>query len=163
MKNRLSQHTPWIILVGISLGCDSGVKTSLERSHSQASNVNARAAQELNGSWQVKSAMIEGQMADPSMASSVSLTLSGDDYSLRVGSIAERGKFTFDRILNPNRMIINVLEGPSAGSTMLAIVDFPDPQTMRLCYDLEGSSFPSGFDSTTDNKLHLITYARQPE
>jgi hypothetical protein len=58
-------------------------------------------------------------------------------------------------------MPIKGTEARNAGKTFLAIFDFPDASTMRVCYDLTGTAFPLSFTSTAENHWYSVTYVRQ--
>jgi uncharacterized protein (TIGR03067 family) len=91
----------------------------------------------------------------------ITLTLTGENYVVTVGDKPDKGTCTVDRIVAPNQMTIKGTDGPNAGKTFLAIFDFPDISTMRVCYDLTGTAFPRSFTSTAENHLYSVTYVRQ--
>ena len=113
------------------------------------------------GRWAAKSATLAGNPFPAAVTESISLDLTGDQYVVMVGEQADKGTFVIDTKHVPKRMTIKGIEGPNAGQTFLAIFDFPSADEMRVCYELGGSEFPTGFDSTAENGLFSVVYTRK--
>jgi uncharacterized protein (TIGR03067 family) len=112
------------------------------------------------GTWIATSATLAGSPFPSSVTDTISLVASGEQYEVKVGGKADKGTCIADRRTSPNRMTITGIEGPNAGKTFLAVFDFPDPTQMRICYDLNGTAFPTAFESTTENGWFLVSYKR---
>jgi uncharacterized protein (TIGR03067 family) len=145
-------------------GCDRATKEPLRLPADAASEsaVAPVAAIEQEGRWATASATLAGTPFPKSVTDTISLELTGDAYKVDVGGKPDRGTCTIDLEQSPHRMTIKGIEGPNAGKTMLAIFDFPNPQEMRVCYDLQGKQFPAGFSSTAEDGFYLVVYTRQP-
>lgn len=114
-----------------------------------------------DGVWKVKSALIAGQPFPPQVTETFTLTMTGDEYLVMVGDKPDKGSCSVNREVTPIQMTIKGTEGPNAGNTLLAICEFPDESTMRVCYDLTGKAFPESFESTAENKQYLVVYVRK--
>ena len=112
------------------------------------------------GDWQATSAILAGNAFPDEATRSILLTLGEDTYELVAGGRPDRGTSVTDRNHDPHRVTITGTEGPNAGKTYLAIMDFPDEDVMRVAYDLSGRSFPASFESTAENRLFVVTYVR---
>jgi uncharacterized protein (TIGR03067 family) len=126
----------------------------------------AMAAEEnLDGVWKPTEATMGGQALPPPFLAAVTLAITGETYEMLMagGPGADRGTCVVDRSVTPHRITIKCTEGPSAGTTTLAIFEFVDADTMRVCSDLAGAGFPAAFASPAGTQLFLTTYARQKE
>ncbi len=113
-----------------------------------------------DGVWKVQLATMAGTPLPTAITDTISLTLTGDNYLVKVGESPDKGTCIVNRSVTPYQMTITGIEGPNAGKTLLAVFDFPDAATMRVCYDLKGAAFPSSFDSTAENTLYSVIYVR---
>jgi uncharacterized protein (TIGR03067 family) len=119
----------------------------------------------VDGVWKPSSAVMGGQALPPQFLAAVTLKITGENYEMLMvgGPGAERGTQVVDRSVTPHRITIKCTEGPSAGTTTLAIFEFVDADTMRVCSDMAGGTFPAEFASPAGTQLFLITYVRQKE
>ena len=60
-------------------------------------------------------------------------------------------------------MTIKSTDGPNRGKTFLAIYAMKDANSMRICYDLSGTDFPTEFKAPKETQLFLVGYRRQKE
>lgn len=112
------------------------------------------------GKWKAVSAVLAGTPFPDEVTGSILLNLTGDQYEVSVGGTSDRGSCLVDLRTSPHRMTITGTEGPNAGKTFLAVFDFEGPDRMRVCYVLNASGFPVGFESTAENGAYLVVYAR---
>lgn len=114
------------------------------------------------GDWKASSAMMAGKPFPDSVVASIELKLTDGGYEVNVGGQLDKGTCEVDRTTTPNRMKITGTDGPNAGKTILAIVDFPEPGKMRVAYDLSGNATPQSFDSTAENGYYVAAYTKAP-
>ncbi|MEL6109014.1 MAG: TIGR03067 domain-containing protein [Planctomycetota bacterium] len=112
------------------------------------------------GSWKPVSVVMAGNPFDQDLINTMSLVLSEEEYLAEVDGTPDRGTCTFDTSTDPQRIQIVGTEGPNAGKTFLAVYDFADNGDVRLAYDLTGAAYPTGFESTAENGLFVVTYRR---
>lgn len=113
------------------------------------------------GQWKAISATLAGNPFPQAVTESILLVLKGDQYEVMVGDKPDKGTCEIDATQNPKRMTIKGTEGPNAGKTILAIIDIPSADEMRICYDLGGKQFPAEFKSTAENGFFLVKYSRK--
>ncbi len=121
----------------------------------------AESSPSTDGDWKIKSATMAGTALPSSATDTITLKLSSENYVATIDGAPDKGTCDVDRKATPNQMTIKGTEGTNAGKTFLAIFDFPDTSTMRICYDLTGTAFPVSFTSTAENHFYLVTYVRQ--
>lgn len=114
------------------------------------------------GTWSAESATLAGAAFPAEVTKTITLTMTGGEYTVNVGGQLDKGTCATDTTTTPHRMTITGVEGPTAGKTLLAIADFPAEGEMRICYDMAGKAFPAAFESTATNGCFLVIYKRKP-
>jgi uncharacterized protein (TIGR03067 family) len=114
----------------------------------------------LRGAWQPTSAVMAGEkMSDDAMKGGL-LMFGNGKFRLNVGDQKYEGTYTVDKSKTPAQISLVSTGGASEGKTMLAIFEMDNATTLKVCCDMGGKAFPSGFESKADDKLFLATYKR---
>jgi len=115
------------------------------------------------GVWKPIAAVLGGVRLPAEVLSTITLTITGDNYEVTVEGEKEsdKGTCTLDTSVTPHRMTIKSAEGPNKGKTFLAIYEMKDDESMRVCYDLSGKDFPQEFKAPKDSQIYLAGYRRQ--
>ncbi len=148
------------------LGCNQAVPVTTEQNivhdsqeHLEMSTQNQSPSNQ--GDWQAVKAVLAGAPFPDAVTDGITLSINGTEYRVLVAGNSDKGTCEIDQSSAPLRMTIRGTEGPNTGKTFLAICDFPNSEEMRVCYDLQGSSFPEEFTSTAENGHFLVNYRRK--
>ena len=114
----------------------------------------------LSGSWIPQSAELGGQKLPEDFLGKVSLLISGNTYSSKVGTQADKGNLKLNSLSRPKTMDIIGTEGPNQGKTFPAIYEFAG-NTLMICYDLESKKRPEAFKSLPGSQIFFVTYKRE--
>jgi uncharacterized protein (TIGR03067 family) len=120
------------------------------------------ASTSMQGRWKMKSGLFNGTDLPASMVDSTYLRIDGENYDVDVDGNPDKGTLTSDMTASPYKMTIKGVEGANAGKTLLAIFEMPNANTLRICYDLTGTDFPKGYESTSENGFFSAVYELQP-
>jgi uncharacterized protein (TIGR03067 family) len=122
-----------------------------------------RPAYSCDGTWQPIAAVLGGVRLPDEAVKAITLKVSGNNYEVTVEGEKEpdKGTCTIDTTTTPHRMTIKSVEGPNKGKTYLAIFEMKDAVSMRVCYDLSGTEFPTEFKAPKGTHLYLVGYRRQ--
>jgi uncharacterized protein (TIGR03067 family) len=112
-----------------------------------------------NGTWVPVDGMSAGKKLPDNFLTSVKLLLRDGKYTTIVGEDKEEGTYKVDTSKSPHPIDIEASMGPNKGKKIPAIVEMKG-DTMRVCYNPEGTERPKDFVSTADNKFLLISYKR---
>jgi uncharacterized protein (TIGR03067 family) len=116
----------------------------------------------LQGAWLPSSAEFAGQPWPEELRKSTRLLIKDDTYTVTVGKSPDKGTLKLDPTATLKTLDVTGTEGPNQGKTFLAIYEQPDPDTLRICYDLSPESHrPTEFKSTPNSTLFLVTYKRE--
>ena len=118
-------------------------------------------AERQSGTWHPLTATLNGEDVSQQFRESTVLKLSGDQYSVTVNGIPDRGICRVDRSVSPSRMKIEGTVGPNQGKTLLAIFELTPADRLRVCYDLDGSEYPTEFSAAEDSGRLLVEYRRE--
>ncbi len=113
----------------------------------------------LDGTWTPIAGEVAGTKFPPAELKAISLTITGDKYTVTFGKVVDQGTVKIDPAAKPRTMDIVGTEGPNKGKTMLAIYEL-DKDTLRVCYDLTGKSRPKEFATAKDQPYFLAVYER---
>lgn len=116
-------------------------------------------AKAIDGTWLPESAELAGKEFPPEVRKSIKLVLDGDKYTATVGEQRDEGTVKRDPSKNPKTMVISGTEGPNKGKTFLGIYELKE-DTLKVCYDLSGKSYPEEFKTKPGTLLYLVTYKR---
>lgn len=114
-----------------------------------------------DGTWHPVTAILGGQEFPKEVKDSIVLKLSGDRYDVRVSGKPDKGTCSIDASVTPNRMTITGTDGPNRDKTLLAIFELTSEDSLRVCYDLTGKSFPTEFKSEPGTTHYLVEYRRE--
>ena len=115
------------------------------------------------GVWKPVSAIMGGRRIPPPALKEITLKITGDKYEVTADTEAhaDKGYSVLDPAASPKRMSTTSTDGPNKGKTFLAIYEFKDENTLRICYDLSGAEYPKEFKAPQGTMLYLVTYKRQ--
>jgi uncharacterized protein (TIGR03067 family) len=114
----------------------------------------------LEGTWLPSTAEFGGKPFPEEVRKSIRLEIKGDEYTVTIGAVSDRGTCKLDPSAKPRTLDITGTEGPNKGKTILAIYE-RDGDTLRVCYDLGGKNRPTEFKTTAGSRLFLVEYKRQ--
>ena len=114
----------------------------------------------LQGTWLPESAELAGKMFPDEVRKTIKLVVKDDKYTATVGKLVDQGTIKLNAKAKPKQMDITGTEGPNKGKTFLAIYE-RDGDTLRICYDLSGKSYPTEFKTKEGTQLYLVTYKRE--
>lgn len=117
---------------------------------------------ELLGSWRPQSAVLGGDPMPDVVLAGMQLDIEPGKYRVLVAGSKDTGSIELDATHTPKRMRIESVDGPTAGSTFLAIYQFSDGQ-LQICYDLAGDAYPTQFASPPGTQHYLVIYRRADE
>ncbi len=143
-----------------AIGCTSGLNA--ERAKTAEAETQA-AIREFQGVWKPVNATLGGVSLPPAALAGTTLKISGEKYEVTVqGEPApDRGISKIDASVTPKRMSTTSTNGPNSGKTFLAIYEFQDTNTVRICYDFSAMAYPREFESPPGLQFYLVTYKRQ--
>lgn len=176
MTRSVLSHAAFLVLLTRCLGCNSEPDTSFSipsPTNGQAppeeeilvadrNNPFTPTSSSIQGLWKMKSGRVNGTKFPPSLVNTTTLRLDGENYEVESGGKPDKGTCIQDLTTSPYRMKISSVEGANAGKTILAIFEMPNEATLRVCYDLTGSDFPTAYESTSENGYFAVVYSRQP-
>lgn len=114
----------------------------------------------LEGTWLPSAAELGGKQFPDEVRKSIRLEIKGDQYTVTVGTMPDRGTCKLNPSAKPKALDITGTEGPNKGKTILAIYE-RNGDTLRVCYDLSGKGRPAEFKTTEGSQLFLVEYKRQ--
>lgn len=112
------------------------------------------------GQWQAVSAILAGNSMPEGIVAATKLKIVGNSYEVDLDGTIDAGSCSIWGDAPPFRMSISGKSGPNAGKSILAIVEFLDNETMRIAYDLSGTSFPDLFDPIAYQDNYVATFKR---
>ncbi|MBL9139097.1 MAG: ThuA domain-containing protein [Verrucomicrobiales bacterium] len=114
----------------------------------------------LNGRWSIEAAELNGTSIPGETMEAFELALKEGTYELKGPDLSAKGTFTVDAAKSPAAMDVKEVEGPNAGRTIPAIVEWT-ASGMRICYALEGGSRPTAFRTEAGGGQFLASYRRK--
>jgi uncharacterized protein (TIGR03067 family) len=123
------------------------------------------AVKKLQGAWTIQSAEKDGKAAPlDDKAKQARMIFKGDRCMTEGLGVDEGASWS---IVGTRRGVFDIdfvdLSGPSKGRRVLAILDFPDEDTARLCVDAEGEpdrARPTQFEAKQGSGYALLTLKR---
>jgi uncharacterized protein (TIGR03067 family) len=112
------------------------------------------------GSWVIAEAELGGKMFPEEIRKAIKLVIKDDKYTVTAGKSVDQGTVKLDPKAKPKAMDITGTEGPNKGKTIQAIYE-RDGDTLKVCYDLTGTSRPTEFKTKEGTQLFLVTYKRE--
>jgi uncharacterized protein (TIGR03067 family) len=115
-----------------------------------------------DGVWKPVSGALAGSKLPKPAMSAITLRISGTNYEVSVMGERQpdRGTHALDESTTPKRITITGTSGPNKGKTFLGIYEVKDTNSLRVCYDLSGTAFPTKFESTPETGYYLVEYRR---
>jgi len=115
----------------------------------------------MKGKWEVGSLEANGAVIPSENSAGVTLTITGDKYSVAMESEIDHGTYSIDATKSPKEMDIRPEIGPGAGKVVKAIYEF-NGDKLRVCYALQdGTERPKEFKTAPDSGQLLISYGRK--
>jgi len=114
----------------------------------------------IDGTWLPMTAVLGGQPFPDEVRKSIKLVVTGWEYTVTVGPAVDKGSLKLNFTTKPKQMDIIGSEGPNKGKRIPAIYERKG-DTLRICYDLSGTAYPTTFESVEGTQLYLVTYERQ--
>jgi uncharacterized protein (TIGR03067 family) len=127
---------------------------------SAAWTADAKDGDAIQGTWLPSTAELAGEKFPDEVRKTMKLAIKDDKYTVNVGEKVDKGTVKLDSSAKPKAMDITGTDGPNKGKTILAIYEL-DGDTLRVCYDLSGKSYPTEFKTKADTQLFLVTYMRE--
>ena len=116
-----------------------------------------------DGTWKPIAAVLGGVRLPEDAVKAITLKVADGNYLVNIEGEKEPdiGTVTIDTTTSPKRMTIKSTSGPNRGKTFLAIYEMKDEVSMRVCYDLSGTDFPTEFKAPKGTPMYLVGYRRQ--
>ncbi len=121
---------------------------------------NAKDSDTLQGTWLPEKAEIGGKKIPDEVRKTIKLEIKDGKYRVSVGKGVDQGTVKLNPTAKPKEMDINGTEGPNKGKMFRAIYE-QDGDTLRICYNLSGTSRPKEFKTEEGTALFLATYKRE--
>ena len=112
--------------------------------------------QSLNGEWTVASGTMDGQTVPANALTSMKLTINSANFSAVSGSLTSSGTLGANSLASPAQLVFTIDNGADSGNKVNAIYKFNNDE-LTITFS-KGGSFPSGFDSTAENKCLQLVY-----
>ncbi len=114
----------------------------------------------LTGVWIVETAEMGGKPMTEHLKG-MRYTVGDGKYTAKLGERTETGTYKLDNTKTPREMDTTPADGPLKDKTLLAIVEV-DGDTLRVCYDRDGTERPKKFETTTDKpSVILMVFKRE--
>lgn len=117
-------------------------------------------AEAMQGTWLPTSAEIAGKMLPDQIRQAITLVVKEGKYKVTAGKVVDEGTIKLNSAAQLKEMDITGTNGPIQGKTLLAIYEL-EGDTLRICYDLTGKSYPQGFATKDKPQLYMVTYQRK--
>ncbi len=115
----------------------------------------------MSGTWVIGSSEANGSPIPDDESAGLTVTITGEKYSVNKDGQIDRGTFSIDTTKSPKQMDIHPETGPGAGRLMHAIYEFSG-ENLRVCYATQdGSARPTVFKTTPDSGEVMISYKRK--
>ena len=157
-----------VLICGVMLslpttGCNRAAKARDAENKARLAQARVAESQAFEGVWKPVNASLGGMALPRPALAGITLKIAEDKYEVTAQGEhgPDRGTSTIDPNTIPKRMSTTSTDGPNKGKTFLAIYEFQDANTLRVCYDLSGAAYPTEFKSTPGTQLYLVTYKRQ--
>jgi len=120
----------------------------------------ASGLKELEGIWEISSGEVNGAAMPSEDVAGITLTVTGNRYSVVKSDFNDHGTFSIDASRTPKQMDVRPEAGTSAGQKLLAIYEV-GPEGMRVCYATDGGERPKAFTTEADSGRVMFTYKRK--
>lgn len=116
-------------------------------------------AKAVEGTWLPTSLELGGAKMQGDQFKGLQLILADGKYTLKTPQGDDKGTYTIDATKSPKHLDIKGTEGPNKGKSFLCIYELGG-DTLRVCYDLSGTTRPSEFKTKPMTQLFLAEYKR---
>lgn len=113
----------------------------------------------IQGTWIPTAAELGGNSFPDDLRNAIKLVVQDGQYTVTVGPNMDKGTVVLDTAAEPKQMTLTGTDGPNQGKTILAVFDLAG-DTMRVCYELNGTSYPTEFKTYPGTLTFLVTYRR---
>lgn len=153
MMRRMTPLTPIVLLgcAALSFAVAMEPATAPSTPTTQAAT---KPASELEGVWVVASAELAGTPLPPEMTSTITLTITGDAYTVTLGDTVDKGTLKVDSSAVPKTIDITGADGPNKGKVIPCIYE-KSGDTLTICYNLAGPERPTQF-ATAQGTMHML-------
>jgi uncharacterized protein (TIGR03067 family) len=155
-----------VILVYASVSTKSArergapAKTKLAKSPKK-SPAPAGPVTELEGEWQMLTAVMNGQPLEEKLAAFGNRITRGNETTVFTGpQMLMKVTFTLDRSESPHTIDYVNVQGLNAGKTQLGIFELNGP-ILKLCFAAPGSSRPDDFSSAPGDSRTYTTWRKK--
>jgi len=114
----------------------------------------------IDGTWLPATAELGGEPFPEEIRKTIKLVVADGTYSVTVGDKPDKGVLKLDPSQKPMTLDISGTEGPNKGKSIPAIYELSD-DTLRICYDLSGTTRPTEFKTAKGTQQFLVTYKRK--
>ncbi|MEO1616322.1 MAG: TIGR03067 domain-containing protein [Planctomycetota bacterium] len=120
----------------------------------------AISAESLQGDWQALTGVLAGKAMPEEVVSRTKLTIDASRYVVDLAGNIDSGSCTINLDPNPIQMTIQGQQGPNAGRTFLAVLEFIADDEIRIAYDLSGTQYPNSFEPAPDDSSYVATFKK---
>ncbi len=113
----------------------------------------------LAGKWQVSDAEIDGKKVTETFKDVV-LTIENGNYTVKVGTMEDKGTVSVSSAKKPKSMDVTGTEGVNRGKTFPCIYELKD-DTLTICYGLDFATRPAELKTSEKSNRLLIVYKRK--
>ncbi len=114
-------------------------------------------AQSMNGQWRVESGMIYGKQVPQHILDAMQLDVTNNEFKAASGNMDSAGTLIANPQASPFQATFAIDNGDDTGRELKAIYQF-EGGNLIITFG-EGEHFPTGFESTEENKYLTLTYA----
>ena len=112
------------------------------------------------GEWQALTGVLAGSAMSEDIVSATKLTIIENAYSVNLAGTIDRGSCHLQIEANPIKIKMEGENGPNAGRTFFAILEFLNVDEIRIAYDLSGTDYPSSFVPVPEEFNYVATFER---
>jgi uncharacterized protein (TIGR03067 family) len=117
-------------------------------------------ATELEGEWQMLTAIMNGQPLEPKFAAFGKRITKGNETTVYTGpQILMKVTFTLDKSKSPNSIDYVIVQGLNAGKTQLGIFELSDVN-LKICFAAPGQPRPRDFSSQPGDSRTFTTWRK---
>jgi uncharacterized protein (TIGR03067 family) len=118
-------------------------------------------ATELEGEWQMLTAVMNGQPLEKQFAAFGKRVTRGNETTVFTGpQMLMKVTFTLDRSKFPNEIDYVIVQGMNAGKTQLGIFELNGPM-LKLCFAAPGNPRPDAFSSAHGDSRTFTTWRKK--
>ena len=116
----------------------------------------AAEAQSITGEWEVAGGAMYGKLIPSSVVYTMTLTITGDNFTANSGNLTSTGTVTADAQATPSQITFKIEGGDDPGRELKGIFKF-EGRNLMITFS-ESDEFPAAFESTADNGNLALSY-----